>query len=86
MTYYKYILKDMNDEIDTINIRIKWMRKYIYNDFVDNSLYDERYIEINKINEMCIVKKRLFKEILDKPFHVFNDLNLLKLLFEYYND
>jgi len=85
-SYYKFILRDMKDERDTINRRIKWITKQIFEDYMENTLYDYRYNEIVNVDNLHVVKRKLFNEFLDKPNHIFDDLNVLKVLFEFYID
>jgi hypothetical protein len=76
----------MKDERDTINRRIKWITKQIFEDYMENTLYDYRYNEIVNVDNLHVVKRKLFNEFLDKPNHIFDDLNVLKVLFEFYID
>jgi hypothetical protein len=60
------------------------MKNKIYNDYVYNDMYCDMMTELDDIKHLKIVSRKLFLDKLDKPKHIFDDLNLLKLLFEYY--
>jgi phosphoglucomutase len=72
-------------EFNLEKIQLKeWMKNKIYNDYVYNDMYCDMMTELDDIKNLKIVSRKLFLDILDKPKHLFDDLNILKLLFEYW--